>query len=193
MEWVYVLIVLVPLLVWVLSTIFRGADEAQAPRRPPAADGAPLAVPRRPANDLDRFLQDAQRRREKAARKMAEAAEEAPPLFDLAPAPPPPPPAPPPAPKAPEPRPRVDEPRPRRERPLAERAEARPAPAPRPEPRSAQTAPAQLPPVAAIPSRRPAGPVLARLAGLLRDRGSLAAGLMLREVLDRPLCQRRRR
>jgi hypothetical protein len=71
MSWEVLLIPIIALAVWILSSIFRSVEderEKNKPRRTPS-EGGRLRVPppqRRPVTDLDRFLEDARRRREAA-------------------------------------------------------------------------------------------------------------------------------
>src|SRR5436190_7348054 len=84
--WEVLLILLVPVGVWVLSTLLRG-EEKQPPRgRTPA--GGPHPAQRRPVTDLDRFLEEARRRREAAERRPRDTGTEPPPLPMPRPAPP---------------------------------------------------------------------------------------------------------
>jgi hypothetical protein len=66
MGWELILIVLVPLGVWILSNVFRGDDD-RAGNKPQNA--RPAAASRRPVSDLDRFLEEARRRREAGERR----------------------------------------------------------------------------------------------------------------------------
>src|SRR5947209_18888250 len=65
MHWEIFLIPLIAMGVWLLGTIFRNAEEERArmARRPPG-DGGVRVPQRRPVTDLDRFLEEARRRRE---------------------------------------------------------------------------------------------------------------------------------
>jgi hypothetical protein len=201
MHWEILIIPLIALGVWVLGTVFRGAeDERQkALRQQPRRPGGPRPPQRRPATDLDRFLEEARRRREAAAR----------------PAPPPPPVA-----RPPEPRPaerlplrqreqarptavtRRPEPPPPPPLPLAEAvtvrraepvAEARPAvvveavPAPPPPP--APPAPATV----EVRARTATGAAVQdQVAALLRSPRGAGAAFVLTEILGPPLCRRGR-
>jgi hypothetical protein len=72
--WEVVLILLVPLGVWILSTVFKGEDDRPGVR---PAGGRPTAQ-RRPAtdkSDLERFLEEARRRRELAEKRQQPQAE----------------------------------------------------------------------------------------------------------------------
>ena len=223
MPWEVLIIPLIALGVWILGTIFRGVeDERQKALLRPVDEGGGVRVPvRRPVTDLDRFLEEARRRREAGQGAASPPRPEPPP----APRPQPLPalPAEPPRPRAEAPRPAERRTRPREARPATRRADAplpaipvvKPSPAPA-EPARVDTAPVVLAPPptpatqagapAALPSlpqlarlapipggERPLSPALAQVNALLRDPRSLAAAMVLREVLDRPVGLRRRR
>ncbi len=64
MKWEALIIPLIGLAVWILSTIFRGREEQQQERtRRPGTDRGAVRPPRRPATELDRFLEEARARR----------------------------------------------------------------------------------------------------------------------------------
>jgi hypothetical protein len=209
MDWRFVLILLVPLAVWVLSSIFRPSEEERRGERRRAGEGPP----RRPATELDRFLEEARRR--KGAGRPAEAPERPPearpearvervplPARPVAPAAPP---RPRQAPAA-ERRPslgregRAAEPAPPPRRPVAEPAlVVQPVlvvPPPPPPPAPAAPAPVVLapaPPVGGAVSRKPERPTstfLTQLAALLQKKETVGAAVVLREIFDRPLCDR---
>ncbi len=193
MDWKLLIIPLIPLAVWIIATIFQSLGEQQQKekeqerRRTPRPDARPRGEPKpaaaRPGSDLDRFLQEARQRR--TVSRAARAEPDRPPLRQEAPPPvvdvpvavpvevarpvprPEPRPAPPPEP-------------PRPAAPVAT-----PAPAPAAEPAVPQA------PIVVLPTPPPVSPVVARLRALLRDRSSLQTAIALREVLDRPKCQRR--
>jgi hypothetical protein len=201
MHWELLIIPLIAVGVWVLGTVFRGAeDERQKALRQRRPAGGARPPQRRPATDLDRFLEEARRRREAAAR----------------PEPPPPPAARPAEPRRPEPRPlRQREP----ERPAAvtRRPEPPPRPAPPARPKAepvvavrraepvAEARPAVV--VEAVPAPPPPPPVPVvevrartaigaavqdQVAALLRSPQAAGAAFVLQEVLGPPLCRRRR-
>ena len=217
MKWEFFFLALIPLVVWILSTIFARAEaDKDKPRR--QGDGA--APPRRPASEIDRFLEEARRRRDKARERPASAAEREPerkmPAAVLPPANPPPPP--------PRPEPRKREPQPTGEMrkrepapstsaralndPLLGRIEDRPSFA---NPASAQAKPMmalptnmETPALPTLPTptmdtpatssdqnRRDASPLRAALSTMLRDRTALRTAFILHEILDEPLCKRR--
>jgi hypothetical protein len=204
-NWPLLIVILIPLAVWILTTIFRTAEERnereRAARQP--ADGGRLRTPRRPQTEMDRFLQEARARRQ-APPKPAEQehpARPAPVLLEALPV------------ARPLERPPAEKPRPR----PTERAKPRPpgpaveravsklsvpqpvAPAvPPPQPAAAEftraePAPALQQPVAVVPQTRPRPlPASAlRLMELLGNKQNLATAVMLHEVFDRPMCQRR--
>lgn len=189
MQWEVLLVLLIPLAVWILSTIFRSAEEERQKERlrRPEEEGGRVRVPRRPVDDLERVLQEARRRRETESRQPAPA--RLPETRPVRPAEP-----------APEARPAA--PPPRERVPAPPRAEV-PRPAPPPPPREAVVAvrvsepsapappPVEVAGVAVVQSpTRPPSPFLVQLAGLLRDRKSLAAAVVLKEIFDRPVSQR---
>jgi hypothetical protein len=191
MHWEILIIPLIALGVWILGTLFKGEDERnkKTGRRPGGSLGRP--APQRPVTDLDRFLEEARRRREAEERQR--------------PAPPPP-------------RPTVSRP-PLRERPSRPRAVTpRPAPpvlrvtdeaitvpvarpvmempvaeTPLPVPRQAIEAPPPPPPAtpATVTERRPS-PILQQVRMLLSKPQTAGTAFVLREIFDRPRCQRRR-
>jgi hypothetical protein len=67
MDWIKLAIPLIVLAIWILGHLLRNQqEEIQPPRRlPPRPDDDPFkARPRRPASDVDRFLEEVRRRRE---------------------------------------------------------------------------------------------------------------------------------
>src|SRR5437763_6378305 len=88
MHWEIFLIPLIAMGVWLLGTIFRNAEEERArmARRLPGDGG--LRVPqRRPVTDLDRFLEEARKRREAAEQRTTPQAADQPPAFPPLPTP----------------------------------------------------------------------------------------------------------
>src|SRR5579872_5684220 len=69
MHWEVLIIPLIALGVWILGTIFRTEEEKAKgrPRRP--GEGGGRSPQRRPTTELDRFLEEARRRREAAERR----------------------------------------------------------------------------------------------------------------------------
>jgi hypothetical protein len=236
MHWEVLIIPLIAVAVWLLGTIFRGAEEERQrnrARRP----GEGARPPRRPVTDLDRFLEEARRRREavESAPKKPNPFEEARPSLPFG-SPPSGGSSPvrvaPPVQRAREQQPaRPPEPRPREAGtysapPPVRRPATPPAPpplrgpVPLPSPAGARTVPEPEPPVPVrvvsealvearidlasqglppappppglLPTRGPS-PVLAQVAALLRTPQSAGVAFVLREILDKPLCQRGRR
>jgi hypothetical protein len=203
----FILILLVPLIVWILSTVFKG--DGDRPGSSPGSAARPQTQ-RRPVTDLDRFLEEARRRREAAERGQqanAETQQRPVPPRETRPAPmperrpvrPPTPPR----------RRNVDTvpPQPVRAPVLLEAVADAPAtnfPAPRvdalrPEPVRVE-GPVPLPvpspalsPLFVIrsPGTRPA-PALVKLAELLSSPRTAGTAIILKEIFDRPLSRRRR-
>lgn len=178
MHWEILIIPLIALGVWILGTLFKGEDERNKRGARGPGGSVRRAPPRRPVTDLDRFLEESRRRREAEERERVL--------------------------PAPQPRPVVSRP------PLRERV-AKPRETP---PRTAPTmAPQESPPVAVPVARlveeplaqasppppvsptrsqdRPS-PILRQVCALLSRPQSAGAALVLREILDRPRCLRRR-
>src|SRR5262245_29426179 len=233
-DWIFWLVPIVAVVLLIIGGVMRGMAQAQEeqqkqqerkkrPPLPPRPAGAP--VPPRPAasggNELDRFLQEVQRRKRGAEPRPAEPIPVAQPV-EPRPRPAARPPVPPPPPRDPVPvarRPRVEEPSPRpRPRPgrrddiptvlpveeavpVVEVAEERHTP--KWEPRTVRPA-EPLAPVKpqtadqayttakpATIAKVPLSPALVQLRDLLRTPQSLRTAVMLREVLGPPRCQRR--
>ncbi len=206
--WEVLLIPLIALGLWIVSAIFRGAAGAAKNERPGQVgqQEAQRAL-RRPASDLDRFLEETRRR------KAAQAPPAAPATAEPVAARPQPLPRPaPPRPAAPVPQARPAQsaerrPTPKREArpaevPVQRRQANEPAMVPPPAPATVavvtpvQAVPVSLPTasgqVRAAGQPRAANPFLVQLAALLNKKESIRAAIVLREVLDRPLCDRRR-
>jgi hypothetical protein len=223
MHWEVLIVPLIALGVWILGTLFRSEEEkrTQAPVRRP--QGARVPGGGRPVTDLDRFLEEARRRREAAEKRLPVPPDRSDEPVVVRPTPPR---------KTPEARPVRPSERlqpPARPVPTARPVEAvpvaipvatpvpTPAPAPPPAPRPrlaevvletvAQPVPAlavpEPPPplampetsslAAVVPRVQSLSPALAQAYALLRSPQTAAAAFVLREILDRPLCQRRRR
>ncbi len=195
MDWKVILIGLIPLAVWILSTIFRGIEEEeQVPPRARDPQGRLPRGSRRPQTELERFLEEARRRREAAPPRQVEASLPTLPISEpVSPPPPPPPPPLPPAPRAPSatvadssPAPRTPSKRtnkPRQSEPAVD-----------PAPRSTSTRPEKSVEVTIAPApslSKPKPPeALQRILNMLRDKESVKAALVLREIFDRPLSLR---
>ncbi len=212
--WESLIIPLIALAVWILSTVFRGEEEQPKERaRRPGTEGRPRQ-PRRATTELDRFLEAARARRNNPVTKPAE--EDGPPqpepmVLEAMPVEQPP-----------------ENPRPRPPRTLERQPKPRPAKASPPlaepvrvpvampvGPAAQITLPSALPlvpvtelrtprlqprgaaaaaPAVIVPPTQPrrAAPAALKLLEMLKDKQTLAAAVMLREVFDRPLALRRR-
>jgi hypothetical protein len=172
MGWEVLIIPIIGVAVWIISTLVRGAEEAKGNGPPrPAAQRRPERV-----TDLDRFLREVQRRKRGAGREEEEA-EERPQRAE-----------------------REEEPPPRTER--RRESPRRTPPPPReekvfvPPPAAAVPAPPPVAPPAVVEELLPAAPpVAAGLAGLrhlLRSREGLRTAVILQEVLGPPVSRRGR-
>ena len=190
MHWEILIIPLIALGVWILSTLFKGGEDERlkrGARRPGDLSGR--MPPRRPVTDLDRFLEEARQRREAEERRQA---------------PPPPPPI------------RTAIARsPLRERP----SQSREAPVARPAPTAIRKGevpvaipvarPVSRPPVAELVLLEPAdeaapppappttrvarpSPIVQQVRSLLSKPQTAGAAFVLREIFAPPLCRRRR-
>jgi hypothetical protein len=193
MHWEVLIIPLIALGVWIIGTLFKSEEEKG--KKPTGRRGnVTVRAARRGATDLDRFLEEARRRREPEAHRK-----------------PPPPPS-----REPAPRPPLRE---RPTRPLETPRVAKPAivkeeavvvlPAPRPvaQPPMAELVPtapaakaaevrgatprARVAPPAPVPVTQPS-PIVQQLRSLLSKPQTAATAFVLREIFDRPLCKRRR-
>ena len=175
-HWEVLIIPAIALVVWILTTLFRGAENAQLPPRRERDEFAPT----RPATSLDRTLEEARRRRQPPVRRPLPRPEvRRPVLLEEVKEPP--------RPRAPA-KPivlQLAEPEPPRPQP---RPEFAPAPPPR---APAAALPAPVADVARVVPQ-PASPVLAQVRQLLRSPRSAAAAFVLREILGPPRCRRRR-
>jgi hypothetical protein len=207
--WEVWLALIVAAAVWILGHLLRqGGDDAG--KRGPA--GRPEGRPARPAappgrsqssTELDRFLQEVARRKQAAEQQRTREPAPAPPRRPVRPREESP--DRPPRRRMPEAIPQVLPAEPVRQRPSVERPLERVVPLVRPTPRAE-------PPVAVVPvepaevvlpapavrlfppaRRDTVSPTLQKLAAMLRSRDDLRAGIVLREILQPPLCHRRRR
>jgi hypothetical protein len=216
------LILLVPLGVWILSSVFKSDDERPGSRQ---GNGSRPGAQRRPVTDLERFLEEARRRREMADRRQQPEGEarpapsreaRTPAISERRPARTVPPPQPRrrqvegPAPRTNRPpvlleavpdnstvvlTPRIDPPglESRRVETTRPMAAELPRAMPVPLPVPVVAAPPPPPPAPAVPGARTAPPpALAQLMELLRSPRSAATAIVLREVFNQPLCRRRR-
>jgi hypothetical protein len=198
--WHVLLILLIPVVVAILANLLRGAEQKNRKDRPASSSGefrTPTRQSSRPSTDLDRFLEEARRRREPPIRSPVvverEAAQAARPE---------------PAPRSQRPtrptptRPRETRVPPRRQPVLLEEetSSRRSVPVVTPEPaaepvRAVEVSPAQLPappPAPAVVRVKAISPLLRQVVQGLRTPRSAAAAIVLREVFDQPLCKRRR-
>jgi hypothetical protein len=193
-HWIQWVILLIGVAVWIFTHLLKAGNEQQQQRKRQAQGGN--APARRPAGDIDRFLEEIQRRRRDGEKKRApaESAPPAPTVRETSR-----PVKPPPLPRRverPVERPPLVPPPPPRRRP--------PEPAPRPQP---QVAPPpvelvvmeEVREVERVPNRAPtvtAGkaptPGAKMLADLLRTRDGLQAAVLLNEVIGPPRCKRPR-
>ncbi len=200
MPWHVLLILLIPVAVVILASIFRGAEQKNKKDRNSSPSGEPRNPSRRAGTDLDRFLEEARRRRETSERRETVGTRQE----SVAPKPAPPPrqknqsrPTPP--------RPReMPAPPPRRQpvlleevpvgRPVVVLAEPTPAQLVRPG-ESTSVKPVELaaPPPAPMNTQQKAPSlVLQQVARMLSSPQSVAAAVVLREIFDQPMCRRRR-
>jgi len=194
MRWELVIIPLIAIGVWILSALLKSEEDKtkkSAGRRPNASGRAPG---RRVVTDLDRFLEEARRRREPEAHRK-----------------PPPLPRPEPAPRPPlRERPTRPQETPRVATPVIVKEEvAVVLPTPRPiaqppvaEPVSTLSPPKlaevktrvrqalEAPPVPVLVT--PVSPIVQQVRSLLSKPQTVATAFVLREIFDRPLCNRRR-
>jgi hypothetical protein len=189
MNWEFILVLLIPVGVWVLSSLFKGADadEANRPRRGPGQGGRPRA-----ASDIDRFLEEINRRRKESAERQFTPPQEVPVAEEVRRGPPP---------RAQTPRRRPGSSRPNRARPvrsvpdLVEVVAAPQVDFPTPAPSPVLSVEEVRPPVAMPSERFPATATLSRsvlpLKALLGTRENLRMVLVLREILGPPVCKRK--
>jgi hypothetical protein len=73
-HWEILIIPLIAVGVWILGSIFKGVEEERQKDRlrRPGGDGGMGPRPRRPVTDLDRFLEEARRRRQAAGERRPE-------------------------------------------------------------------------------------------------------------------------
>jgi hypothetical protein len=184
-QWEWLGVVL-PLLVWIAHTFLRGEENERNPNRPRTPSGTERSpVPRsarRPSTDLDRFLDEVNRRRRQVAeRRPAPAAREQPPPRPLVP----------PVRRQPTPTPpRPDRPRVVDQIPVLEVVPVSPS--------LQRTASAAVSTEEVVALSSPASPLLKetppstqpKIATFLKNVENLRMALVLREVLGPPLCRR---
>lgn len=185
MHWEF-LIPVIAIIVFIVSSLLRGEDDAPRPgTRPGARTG-------KPAKDIDRFLEEMNRRRRQAAGQGEVATGERLPVPRPRPVP-----APPPARRPPE-RPRQPPPPPPAVRvlpppppPLATPVVAQPGPVVAPIQSVALIQAIQAPAaVRRVDEPRLVPPAMAQVVALLKSPQSLQAAFLLREILGEPLCRR---
>lgn len=182
MDWLKLLIPLIAVAVWILSNMAKNKDmprRLQPPPLPPPDEND--ARPRRSANEVDRFLEEVRRRRAEAEGR----------------------PAPPREPVKPTPPSRQSVPERRRATPPVAPPPPRRAPAPPPMPAPAEILEAVVvmpsppietrvtkAPLASAPVAVPVSNALASTVDLLRKKQTLAAAVILREILGPPASAR---
>jgi hypothetical protein len=212
-EWEILIIPAIGFMVWLVSMLFRNATEPKKNNRRPG--GREAEEPRRQtSSDLDRFIADTRRQREMEERRSQRPQPAAPPprqrrpviLEEVEDEPRP----------RPAPRPPVLQPMPPRPsvlQPVSPRPVGRPLPVARPVPvleavESVSSAPvmqsltqAALPDLPDLPTapvdmlkreQAAVSPLLLDLREILRSPKSAQMAFALREILDAPLCRRRR-
>jgi hypothetical protein len=183
MDWVQWIIPLIAIAVWILSNLARSKEDKPPVQR--RSEDAPQPIRRSP-EEVDRFLEEVRRRKRNA---------EGPKKPGRTSAPDRPRPGPPPLPRTPTERPRVSERPPPTSKPLPppRRQEAEAIPVAE----VLEVAVANQPPraLATLAAGRPTTvpPAVQALKSLLLDRQNVAAAIVLKEVLDQPLCKRPRR
>jgi hypothetical protein len=189
MPWHVLLILLIPVAVVILSSLFRTAEQKNRRERPGAEVRTP---PRRPTTDLDRFLEEARRRRQPPERREVPDGTEV-----TLPAKPPPPQRP--QRQVPPVRPREARVPPRRTPVLMEEARPTSPPIPFAQPAAvAEAVPAKVsdvpppPPAQTTTRQQGVSPVRRQVLQLLRAPRSAATAMVLHEVFGPPLCKRRR-
>jgi hypothetical protein len=185
MHWEILIIPLIALGVWILGTLFKTGEDDKTKknlRRPGGVSGRGSG--RRPVTDLDRFLEEARRRREVEER-------------------PKPPPSAPVRPTTPRPsqRPALQRETPPVAPPVARRVEAPPVVSvARPVAQPARAEPVLVaaptrdepPPAPTVTRPTQPSPILLQVRSLLSKPQTAGAAFVLREIFDRPLSLRRR-
>jgi hypothetical protein len=191
MHWEILIIPLIALGVWIIGTLFKSEDDKTKkavgrrfpypPQNGGGRGGVRTPPGRRGVTDLDRFLDEARRRREPEERRKAppspsRAPEARPPLRE---------------------RPTRQQPPPRPDTPVIVPEEAVVLPVPRPIAPPPVAQPVASPPLAReappppAPATRPS-PIAQQVRSLLSKSQTAATAFVLREIFDRPLCKRRR-
>lgn len=175
MHWEILIIPLIALGVWILGALVKGEDDKNKKAvRPGNASGR---APRRPATDLQRFLEDARRREAEETPKPSSPR----PSIVRAPL-----------------RERPSQPRETPPRPASrsKRRDEAPVAVPVARPVVAEAviaAPVRTEPSAPAPTRpTQSSPIAQQVLSLLSNPQTAATAFVLREIFDRPLSQRRR-
>jgi hypothetical protein len=190
-DWLKLLVLLVPVAIWILTNLAKNRDEPRKLRAPSPRDDedAPRPIRRRAPSDVDRFLEEVRRRRE-SKKKPEEAPAQARTSRPVQPAPatvrpaprkvPSPPPLPP--------QPLRQEPGRRFEQRREEVVVAEVVPETTPPSAGARAIPTlmKIPTVGSAPRR----PSVRQTLALLKAPQSLATAVLLQEILGKPLCQR---
>ncbi|MHB1426303.1 MAG: hypothetical protein ACYC3I_24325 [Gemmataceae bacterium] len=188
-QWELLIIPLIALLVWIVGTLFKSEDDKTKKGGPGRGNVSGRTPSRRPATNLNRFLEEARRRREGDERPKATPAAP-PPRAPIA--------RPPLRERASKPReapPRVAPPVIRREEvPVAVPAARAVAPPPVVEPVPTVTPMSDIVIPAAPTTTRDThlSPIVQQVHSLLSQPRTAATAFVLREIFDRPLCKRRR-
>jgi hypothetical protein len=183
MQWELLIIPLIAVGVWILGTLFKtGEEDSTKKGARPASKGSGRTPGRRPVTDLDRFLEEARRRREAEEKRKV--------------------------PAEPPPQPTISRP-PLSDRPSRPRERVRPAPPVlrveevpvaipvarlASEPAAPRVQPSNEPaPIAPTTTRdtRPS-PIAQQVRSLLSQPRTAGTAFVLREIFDRPRCMRRR-
>jgi len=183
-DWISYLVIFLFVAVFILNQLAKSQQRKAPPRAERDEDEAP-ARRRRPMTQLEKFLEDMQRRKE------GEDVRTAAPIYEAVEVPPKP---------APPPLPRPVEQRRKSAAPVVKkpprRVEARVVIEPSPSAPESQPPPPEAPPPVhrpeALPAKAPQSPAVTMVRALLKNRQSLGAAFLLREILDRPRCRRPR-
>jgi len=192
-SWIWI-VILIPVVIWILSTVIRPPDEQPRRRFPPGADERAEARRGRPPGEVERFLEEINRLRRRTSE------EQRPP--EPAPAsarPEVPRPVPRRVVRQPAPRPQpVSRPVPVQRAPVGRMPVPASAPLPPPVPAPASTEVLEVIPVSRAPvlSSLPAAtagmsPAASAIRDMFRNPQTVAAAIVLHEVLGPPKCRRR--
>ena len=187
MDWIKLAIPLIAVAVWILSNLAKNREEPRRQRTapPPRPEDGEGPRRRRTPAEVDQFLEEVRRRREAAEAKVKKLEEKPVPIplsqkvaaespFPRARAVPPPPPVPTPPPVRSE----------TRRAPTVEPILAKVVPVPE----QVVATPIVVPKVTPLPI----SPQVQQTLALLKNRKSLVTAILLREILEQPLCRRTR-